>query len=679
MAVNIFSISKQWLIADKPRGRLFAESRDMLTSTKPPGSIVFEMTMAKQWLIQDKTRGQLYAQSIEYLTATAKPGEPSRLYKQYKQILYRGVDFAFYQMAKDVLQVLERVPSIAAIYRQNKMAVTSSRPVKPMAEVISIETVKQATTLVTIKTEAGGFPWSITRYAEARNLVVQARPNTVISYENVKQARVLVTGRTPIPSPGDTLSTERAAQTRMLVCQSIDIPYQPVSGEYTRQMRSLVVQHVDYPTAYRSAVSVGQQVMKVAQRRPSARLPQSTTTVGQQVSQAVQRRAAAGLPQSNTDAAGVFSQAVVGTVMDVVFGIQMTKLVRQLTAQATTMLVPFGLQMTKQSRLKVAQALPMTLPISSERVRQLTTFVLQGSDYPQPSDMLTKERVKTVKMLTMQHADYPSAEIRSFTVYAQSRLVFASGANSSDYPKPEDIYNASKYTFAAAVRELVPQRFLIDLPISRTRVPQLRTKVASYLKMPTLEELANTGSFVSQVMQRVGLKADYPSTSVPVSHMDVLQTLEHVAIVSYYPPATVPVDAIVSQVTESAALQSAYPDPASLSAPVNVLAIAEQSAYETAYPAAGDLHAPVVLFQLATHSANKTSYPDKGAILSYSNVTQTSQQTAFKAAYLGKDVPQSTLKVNQVRHQVARRDLTMYQMPTPPRRHRVRVVCRIVY
>lgn len=679
MAVNIFSVSKQWLISDKPRGRLYSESRDVLTATKPPGSPLFLRSVARDWLIQDKTRVQLYAESIEYLTATGKPADPSRLYKQYKQILYRGVDLAVYQLSKDVLKVLDRVPSIVGVYPQLRMGVTSALPVKPMAEVISTETVKQAVSLVTAKGDPGGFPWSITRYAAARSLVVQALPNKVISTERVGQTVSLVTGHALYTQTSDVVSRESVAQNVMMVCQSIDIAYQPTSGEYLAQSRVLVTQQADYPISYRSAVTASQQVMKVAQKRNAERLPQSDTRVAAVTSQAVTRRPAEGLPLSNMDVAAVVSQLVTSTTMDVVYGVQMTAQVRQLAVQATSMPVPLGLQRTAQTRLKVAQALPMTLPISQERVRQLVTTVLQGADYDKPSDMLAAMRAKTVSMFAVQHADYPAAEIRSFTVYAQTALAYTAAADASAYPKPEDIYAASKYSFVGSVFELATQRMLLGLPISYTRVPQMVTKVAQYLKMPTLEELANTGSFVSQVVQRVGIKADYPSTAIPSSHMEVRQTLEQVAIVADYPSTSVPVDAIVQQVSESAVLLSEYPDPASLSAPVNVLHVSEQTAVESVYPAAGELHAPVVLFQLATHSVINTSYPDKNAILSYAVVAQTSQQAAFKATYPGKDVPQSTLKVNQVRHQVARRDLTMYQMPTPPRRHRVRVVCRIVY
>ncbi|ECK3505792.1 hypothetical protein FRH84_22860, partial [Salmonella enterica] len=91
------------------------------------------------------------------------------------------------------------------------------------------------------------------------------------------------------------------------------------------------------------------------------------------------------------------------------------------------------------------------------------------------------------------------------------------------------------------------------------------------------------------------------------------------------------------------------------------------------------LHKPIAVQQVIQHVSMTAEYPDKDIPQSFAKVSQVLQHYADIANYPDKDAPQSTLRVRQVLEQVMMRDKSMYEMPQPPRKHRVQITCRFVY
>lgn len=562
---------------------------------------------------------------------------------------------------------------------QVRQQTTQARSVLPPSQVISYENVKQVMQLDTIASDPMPFPWSYTRARQMRALVLQAKPNVVQSYDMAKQVRALAVGRFNYTIPGDVWSREFVSQNVMLVLQSLDIPYTPTSGEYVHQNMMLVVQASDPLPIWRSPAYIRQYIMLATTKRPTERLPRSNVYAAEVTTQAVTKRPVEQMPYSLTRVAEVMSQAVQATQMPEPVGTIHAKQVYNLAVAPTTMEVKQGMIYDRQLRAAVVQARVEAPPISRERVPQVRSLVAGRSTYPLPGTM-TRLEARQVRVTALQQAVYPPPDIKSYEMVPQLRVLFSTKPPSSEYPDPAIVYDRSKKIFLPQFMEQVTQARQLALPISRTKVPQLQILAAQHTTYPTPEEMATSGLFVLQAIEHAAVVADYPSTDVPASNVDVTQLTEQLVVVADYPDAHLPTNyAIIPQLSEQVAMVETYPDPGDYKSPNAVWQLTEQLTYESAYPDAGTLHSPVLALQLAQAVSLTANYPDKDSPQSYARVSQLSQQAAFKATYPNKDAPQSTARVNQVFQHVARRDLTMYQLPVPPRRHRVRIVCRFVY
>ncbi|QJI52253.1 hypothetical protein [Cronobacter phage JC01] len=565
-----------------------------------------------------------------------------------------------------------------AYVKEAQLLVTAARQVPPVSQVISYESVRQTVMLTSMLYGAMPFPLSYTRAKQLHQLVLQAKPISTISYESVKQVRNLAATQFNYIIPGDVWSKSSAAQTVMLVCQSLTIPYTPTSGEYLRQNLMLVaLQSAPMPIRI-SRVTVRQESVLVALKRPQERLPRSITRVPLVTTLASQRRIDP-MPRSAEFVGAVLSQASVPTVMPEPHGPDHVAQLYSLALVPTVMPAVQGVQQVKQERVLVSQARPAPLPISREAVPQVTLLASQGTSYPAPGSMSSLQ-VKQERTLALVQSSYPPPTRISYTAVPQVAIAFMTHPPASYYPDPEVVYERSRYDFVSQFVELVTMGRPLALPLSYVPVPQLAMLTAQHADYLSPEEMARSGAFTWQVIENVATTADYPSADAPASRVIVPQLIEHVAVTADYPDAHLPVNyAIVTQVVEHTATVETYPDPGTLQSVQNVWQVSEQLAVETDYPDAGALHSPVIALQLVEQVTSSANYPDKDFPQSFVRLAQATQQVAFKAAYPNKDVPQSSARVNQVLQHVARRDLTMYQLPVPPRRHRVRVVCRFVY
>lgn len=576
--------------------------------------------------------------------------------------------------------IIEQLESGTPTYVTQAQALTTQHTdYRPVAETISFESVKQVAQLTTVTFPPMPFPWSYTRVAEMRQLVLQSRPITAQSYESVKQVSGLTVSTFNYLIPGEVISYEAAAQSVLLVVQSLDIPYQPTSGEFVRQQFALVLQEAGVLPIWTSPAYMRQVFALAVQKRPIERLPRSITRVAEVTTQAVVKRPIEPLPRSTEYVAEVTTQVVQPTDMPVPVGVIHSAEVVQLTTVATEMPAAVGMVQDAQLALKVVQARPLPLHISTERVPSLRTLVVYSTQYNPPDEMVFLHTAQFQQQV-MQQAAYPPPTLFSYNMVPQLAVMFMTLPPASVYPDPETVYEESRKAYVPQLTELVTARLPVAMPKSQVPVPQLQMLTSQRADYPTPEEMATSGVFVTQAIEHVAMESQYPSTGVPASELIANQIVEQLAVEADYPNAHLPVNfAIVPQVIEHVATSDEYPDPADLSAPINVLQVAEHISLESGYPDAGTLHSPVLALQLVEQLSMEAGYPDKDIPQSILRVAQLSQQAAFSAAYPNKDVPQSRVRINQVCHHVARRDLTMYQLPTPPRKHRVRIVCRFVY
>ncbi|HAF8698862.1 TPA: hypothetical protein G8X64_004458 [Salmonella enterica] len=596
----------------------------------------------------------------------------------------------------------ERPPLYAdAVYQY----VTQHDVVPPLSDVISTERLYSLWNYAIVQQPIDD-PISYNIVKQAVTLSVLASPIVAMSYDMVKFAwsfavRAATLGDFPLPD--EMWSKTRTKQVWNLVLQSIDIPYVPTSGVFAIQNTTLVVQAHPLPM-YTTPASVKSNVVLAAQKRPVERLPRSLTRVAQELSQAVSALPIP-MPRSNVFAAQALSQAVIpADFVDPTVGVEHAAAVTSyavceyqvslpISYTRAKTLTPLVLQFSDSQRT-IPQSTTRTKHVSTQfvvksdlfpvlsfsRVKQVRSYAVQETAYTPPINLLVWSRADAVRTSVVQQAtDYPDPGIPT-----TSAIVGAATAyhvmKALDYEDPNDMWEASKVQMVPQFLEKVLKAQPLRLPISYAPLAQYVELVTQYHYMPPPGEVAESGIHVRQVMQPVAFRATYPDPTVPVSFLTVNQVLEHIAIPADYPDVHLPTsDAIVNQVLEHVAQIDDFPDPGTMFRPLIVSQIIQQAAQDASYPDWSTLHKPIAVQQVIQHVSMTAEYPDKDIPQSFAKVSQVLQHYADIANYPDKDAPQSTLRVRQVLEQVMMRDKSMYEMPQPPRKHRVQITCRFVY
>ncbi|EBH6335572.1 hypothetical protein CQ192_21365 [Salmonella enterica] len=618
----------------------------------------------------------------------------------------------------------ERPPLYAdAVYEY----VTQHDVVPPLSEVISPESLYTLWNYAIVQRPIDD-PISYNIVKQAVTLSVLASPIVTISYDKVKSAwsfAVVAATLGDFPLPDEMWSKTRTKQVWNLVLQSIDIPYVPTSGVFVRHESTLVVQAHPLPM-YTTPASVKSNVVLAAQKRPVERLPRSMTRVAQELSQAVTALPIP-MPRSNVFAAQALSQAVIpADFVDPTVGVEHASAVTSYAvceyqvslpisytrAKSLTPLVlqfsdnqrviPLSTMRTKhvssqflvKSDLRPVLSTMRTKHVSSQflvksdlrpvlsrtRVKQVRGYAVRAEEYTPPINLLVWSRADAVRMSVVQQAtDYPDPGIPTTSAIVSAATAYHV-MKALDYEDPNDMWEASKVQTVPQLLEKVVKAQPLRLPISYAPLAQFVELVTRYQYMPPPGEVAESGIHVRQVMQPVAFRATYPDPTVPVSYLTVNQVLEHIATPADYPDAHLPTsDAIVNQVLEHVAQIDDFPDPGTMFRPLIVSQIIQQAAQDASYPDWSTLHKPLAVQQVIQHVSMTAEYPDKDVPQSFAKVSQVLQHYADKANYPDKDAPQSTLRVRQVLEQVMMRDKSMYEMPQPPRKHRVQITCRFVY
>lgn len=583
--------------------------------------------------------------------------------------------------------------------------VTQHDIVPPLSDVISTERLFTLWNYAIVQQPIDD-PISYNIVKQAVTLSVLASPIVTISYDMVKSAwsfAVVAATLGDFPLPDEMWSKDQTKQVWNLVLQSIDIPYVPTSGVFVKQDATLVVQAHPLPM-YTTPASVKSNVVLAAQKRPVERLPRSITRVAQELTQAVSALPIP-MPRSNVFAAQTLSQAVIpADFVDPTVGVEhaaavtsyavceyqvslpisytraksLTPLVLQFSDNQRT--IPLSTMRTKHVSTQFVVKSDLFPVLSFSRVKQVRTYAVQETAYTPPINLLVWSRADAVRTSVVQQAtDYPDPGIPT-----TSAIVGAATAyhvmKALDYEDPNDMWEASKVQIVPQFLEKVLKAQPLRLPISFAPLAQFVELVTRYQYMPPPGEVAESGIHVRQVMQPVAFRATYPDPTIPVSFLTVNQVLEHIAIPADYPDVHLPTsDAIVNQVLEHVAQIDDFPDPGTMFRPLIVSQIIQQAAQDASYPDWSTLHKPIAVQQVIQHVSMTAEYPDKDIPQSFAEVSQVLQHYADTANYPDKDAPQSTLRVRQVLEQVMMRDKTMYEMPLPPRKHRVQITCRFVY
>lgn len=596
----------------------------------------------------------------------------------------------------------ERPPLYAdAVYEY----VTQHDVVPPLSEVISPESLYTLWNYAIVQRPIDD-PISYNIVKQAVTLSVLASPIVTISYDKVKTAwsyAVVSATLGDFPLPDEMWSKISTKQVWNLVLQSIDIPYVPTSGVFVRHESTLVVQAHPLPM-YTTPASVKSNVVLAAQKRPVERLPRSMTRVAQELSQAVSALPIP-MPRSNVFAAQALSQAVIpADFVDPTVGVEhaaavtsyavceyqvslpisytraksLTPLVLQFSDNQRT--IPLSTMRTKHVSSQFLVKSDLLPVLSRTRVKQVRGYAVRAEEYTPPINLLVWSRADAVRMSVVQQAtDYPDPGIPTTSAIVSAATAYHV-MKALDYEDPNDMWEASKVQIVPQFLEKVVKAQPLRLPISYAPLAQFVELVTRYQYMPPPGEVAESGIHVRQVMQPVAFRATYPDPTVPVSYLTVNQVLEHIAIPADYPDVHLPTsDAIVNQVLEHVAQIDDFPDPGTMFRPLIVSQIIQQAAQDASYPDWSTLHKPLAVQQVIQHVSMTAEYPDKDVPQSFAKVSQVLQHYADKANYPDKDAPQSTLRVRQVLEQVMMRDKSMYEMPQPPRKHRVQITCRFVY
>ncbi|EDE4269657.1 hypothetical protein BUM04_19430 [Salmonella enterica subsp. enterica serovar Poona] len=596
----------------------------------------------------------------------------------------------------------ERPPLYAdAVYQY----VTQHDVVPPLSDVISTERLYSLWNYAIVQQPIDD-PISYNIVKQAVTLSVLASPIVTISYDKVKSAwsfAVVAATLGDFPLPDEMWSKTRTKQVWNLVLQSIDIPYVPTSGVFVRHESTLVVQAHPLPM-YTTPASVKSNVVLAAQKRPVERLPRSMTRVAQELSQAVTALPIP-MPRSDVFAAQMLSQAVIpADFVDPTVGVEraaavtsyavceyrvslpisytraksLTPLVLQFSDNQRT--IPLSTMCTKHVSSQFLVKSDLLPVLSRTRVKQVRGYAVRAEVYTPPINLLVWSRADAVRMSVVQQAtDYPDPGIPTTSAIVSAATAYHV-MKALDYEDPNDMWEASKVQIVPQFLEKVVKAQPLRLPISYAPLAQFVELVTRYQYMPPPGEVAESGIHVRQVMQPVAFRATYPDPTVPASFLTVNQVLEHIAIPADYPDVHLPTsDAIVNQVLEHVAQIDDFPDPGTMFRPLIVSQIIQQAAQDASYPDWSTLHKPLAVQQVIQHVSMTAEYPDKDVPQSFAKVSQVLQHYADKANYPDKDAPQSTLRVRQVLEQVMMRDKSMYEMPQPPRKHRVQITCRFVY
>lgn len=552
----------------------------------------------------------------------------------------------------------------------------------PVEGTISKSSDIQVAQLVGVKNTDNAFRWSQTRVAEMPILALMARPVTnPISYNMVARVAEQVLRASPI----DTQSWKSLASLARLTLISLDRVPVPTSGSFVGEYTSMALVAKPMGGMPKSA-TMDLQVASLALQKRVDLFPRSKTTVLQNAT-LVLRPNTQPLARGPVLAAESFTLALQANPMppmndpayhqpaDVSQDFQLT-LMKQALAFPWV-----GVEHSGQAAIKVLQKSVMEPVYGVQHDKLLTTLVLQSSPMQKPGSM-SGANMPWIRTTVLLGSAYPSAAgIRSMTRASQAALEWLLRA---DYQKPGDVVAGTKFSYYRTLDILSVVSKREPLPLSKTRVPEMRLLTVMHALYDPPMKVFNDGLFVSLIGEQVMTVEQYPSTGEPVSQMTVTSVVEQVVETDLtFPDKGYSIsDLQVSQLVEQLATEdTTFPDKDLAQSKLQVSQVVQQLAEtDNSFPDKDLAQSQLSVTQIAeTVAASADDYPPKGMVQSALVVTSLVENVVSRDTFPDKDVPQSTISVSQVAEVIMAVDDSMKGMPQYQGRRKPTIFVQIVY
>lgn len=540
----------------------------------------------------------------------------------------------------------------------------------------------QVAQLVSIKNTDNAFKWSQTRVAEMPILTLMARPVTKpISYNMVARVAQQVLRASPI----DTQSWKSVASIARLTLISLDRVPVPTSGSFVGEFSTLALLAKPMGGMPKSA-TMDLQVASLALQKRVDLFPRSKTTVLQNVT-LVLRPNTQPLARGPVFAAESFTLALQANPMPAMndpayhqpAGVSQDF---QLALMKQALAFPWvGVEHSGQTAIKVLQKSVMDPVYGVQHDKLLTTLVLQSSPMQKPGSM-SGANMPEIRTTVLLGSAYPSAAgIRSMTRASQAALEWLLRA---DYQKPGDIIAGTKFSYYRTLDILSVVSKREPLPLSKTRVPEMRLLTVMHAQYDPPMKVFNDGLFVSLISEQVMTVEEYPSTGEPVSQMTVTSVVEQLLETDLtFPDKGYSIsDLQVSQAIEQlAVVDSSFPDKDLAQSKLQASLVVEQLAEnDNSFPDKDLAQSQLSVTQIAeTLVVSADDYPPKGMIQSALVVTSLVENVVSHDTFPDKDMPQSTIAVSQLAEVVMAVDDSMKGMPQYQGRRKPTIFVQIVY
>ncbi|QGF20864.1 hypothetical protein JT354_gp49 [Serratia phage JS26] len=540
----------------------------------------------------------------------------------------------------------------------------------------------QVAQLAAVKNTDNAFKWSQTRVAEMPILTLMARPVTKpISYNMVARVAQQVLRASPI----DTQSWKSVASIARLTLISLDRVPVPTSGSFVGEFTSMAL--VAKPMGgMPKSNTMDLQVVGLALQKRVDVFPRSKTTVLQNAT-LVLRPNTQPLARGPVMAAESFTLALQANPMPAMNDPSYHQPATvgqdfQLTLMKQALAFPWvGVEHSGQTAIKVLQKSIVEPVYGVQHDKLLTTLVLQSSPMQKPGSM-SGANMPEIRTTVLLGRPYPSAAgIRSMTQANQAALEWLLRA---DYQKPGDVVAGTKFSYYRTLDILSVVSKREPLPLSKTRVPEMRLLTVMHADYDPPMKVFNDGLFVSLIGEQVMTVEEYPSTGEPVSQMTVTSLVEQLLETDLtFPDKGYSIsDLQVSQLVEQLATEdTTFPDKDLAQSKLQVSQVVEQLvAGDNSFPDKDLVQSQLSVTQIAeTVAVSADDYPPKGMVQSALVVTSLVENVVSRDTFPDKDVPQSTISVSQVAEVIMAVDDSMKGMPQYQGRRKPTIFVQIVY
>ncbi|QEG09415.1 hypothetical protein CPT_Saba_042 [Proteus phage Saba] len=480
--------------------------------------------------------------------------------------------------------------------------------------------------------------------------------------------------------PSDVWSASRVQRVVTLACVSMDVPYVPRSGVDVAQQYNLAI--FSSPIPFLKSPASVPSVRNLAAQRDD--------TID-------------GIPLSHTKAGTVYNLAAVPGMPPERVGAVETKQVRHLIAQTSDPDPYVGSVITPQvsglvafereeefnpiSRERVGQAFTMAVltdaypwETSPAAVTQNRLIVAQKGDYVPPISYFVLNTAVSVTSLAVYDSDYGPAQKIGYSEVGALPILSLMEAPKRFYPPLGEIVDLSKGGHVAQFANLSAVGTPGGLPISPIDAVTVRVLSSHFRKELTPKEIAESGVFVGSQLFNVLRTSEFTKTSEPQSNVSAESIALSSAVTVDYPDIRLPLTVgQVDLVAFNSVSEAIFPDVKDVLVNGVVSNIGENVMFSANYPPVNTLNSLLLVNQTTSNVAHAATFPDKDRAYSSVDSSQVAISAASAVGYNDKDTPQSFVSVSMSYQNTLVTDPSLYQMPLPTRKHRVRVVCKMIY